>query len=147
MLKTPNNYYFIYEFCNNGCLEDLLYSKGNFTEAEAIHILKQLVNAYTTLVDEHIMHRDLKPANILLHNDTIKLADFGFCKSMNSATDLTKTMVGSPVYMAPEVLKGLSYNSKAEIWSLGCVFFELLFGECPFEDYSISDLINSIDNK
>lgn len=147
MLKTPNNYYFVYEFCNNGTLEDLLKTKVTFSEEEAIHIFKQLVNAYKTLVEEHIMHRDLKPANILLHNDQIKLADFGFCKSMNTKDDMTKTMVGSPVYMAPEILRNFSYNSKAEIWSLGCVFFELLFGECPYEDNSISDLINSINTK
>jgi len=59
---------------------------------------------------------------------------------------MTKTMVGSPVYMAPEVIKGKEYNSKAEIWSLGCVLFELLFGECPFEEASISKLIIRIDN-
>jgi serine/threonine-protein kinase ULK/ATG1 len=47
---------------------------------------------------------------------------------------MTATMVGSPIYMAPEVLKGNSYNSKADIWSLGVVFFECLFGYCPYED-------------
>jgi serine/threonine protein kinase len=52
------------------------------------------------------MHRDLKPDNILLHNGIIKLADFGFCKILNSPEDLAQTMLGSPIYMAPEVLKG-----------------------------------------
>ena len=55
--------------------------------------------------------------------------------------DLTQTMVGSPIYMAPEVLKGCSYNSKADIWSLGVVIYECLFGYCPFEDKSIARLI------
>lgn len=52
------------------------------------------------------MHRDLKPDNILLHNGTIKIADFGFSKMLKSPTDLAQTMLGSPIYMAPEVIKG-----------------------------------------
>lgn len=52
------------------------------------------------------MHRDLKPSNILLSDGIIKLADFGFCKSLESHRDLAQTMLGSPIYMAPEVLKG-----------------------------------------
>lgn len=52
------------------------------------------------------MHRDLKPDNILLHNGQIKLGDFGFCKSLETTTDMAATMLGSPIYMAPEVLKG-----------------------------------------
>jgi serine/threonine protein kinase len=52
------------------------------------------------------MHRDLKPSNILLHNEKIKLGDFGFCKTLENSKDLAQTMLGSPIYMAPEVLKG-----------------------------------------
>ena len=62
---------------------------------------------------------------------------------------MTKTMVGSPIYMAPEILKGLNkinkgytYSVKADIWSIGVVYFEMLFGFCPFEDSTITRLIN-----
>ena len=92
------------------------------------------------------MHRDLKPANILLHNDMIKLADFGFCRFLDSDKDMATTMVGSPIYMAPEVIMGQNYNHMAEIWSLGCVIFELIFGQCPFEEKSIAKLIGRIKN-
>ena len=94
------------------------------------------------MIKENILHRDLKPSNILFHNGVIKIADFGFCKSLLSPSDLTTTMVGSPIYMAPEVLKELPYNSRADIWSMGVVFFECLFGYCPYEDQSIAKLIN-----
>ena len=65
------------------------------------------MNAFKVLVKEKVLHRDLKPSNILIHsNGDIKIADFGFCKSLLNENDMTKTMVGSPVYMAPEILKG-----------------------------------------
>lgn len=52
------------------------------------------------------MHRDLKPDNIFLHNGKAKLGDFGFCKTLKAEENMTKTMLGSPIYMAPEILKG-----------------------------------------
>jgi serine/threonine protein kinase len=91
------------------------------------------------------MHRDIKPSNILLNNGVIKLADFGFCKPMKDSKDLAQTMLGSPIYMAPEILKGEIYTMKADIWSLGVVLYEMLYGFCPFEERSIARLINLID--
>lgn len=76
----------------------------------------------------------------------IKLADFGFCKELLKETDMTQTMVGSPIYMAPEVLKGLIYDSRADIWSLGVILYEMLYGFCPYEESSIPKLISMIDN-
>jgi serine/threonine-protein kinase ULK/ATG1 len=85
------------------------------------------------------MHRDLKPSNILIHNGIYKLADFGFCKPMEDTMgDVTATMLGSPIYMAPEVLRGFAYDNKADVWSLGAVLYELLIGRCPFEEKSIA---------
>ena len=52
------------------------------------------------------MHRDLKPSNLLFHNDIIKIADFGFCKTLMHEKELSETMVGTPIYMAPELLNG-----------------------------------------
>ena len=88
------------------------------------------------------MHRDLKPSNILMHNGKIKLGDFGFCKSLENQRDLAQTMLGSPIYMAPEVLRGEIYTIKADIWSLGVVVYEMAFGFCPFQESSIARLIN-----
>jgi serine/threonine-protein kinase ULK/ATG1 len=91
------------------------------------------------------MHRDLKPDNILFHNQVLKLGDFGFCKSFKEAdNDMTATMLGSPIYMAPEVLKAETYTSKADMWSLGVVLFEMLYGYCPFETGSIAQLIAKV---
>ena len=90
----------------------------------AIDYLVQILNAFKTLVDNNIMHRDFKLANILLHDGTIKIADFGFAKILGNE-QLTTTMLGSPLNMAPEVLAGKEYNNKADIWSIGTCLYEV----------------------
>lgn len=104
MLRTVNNYYLIYEYCNGGTLADLLEKRRFLPETEALKIFSQILEAFKILVRENILHRDLKPTNILFHNGVLKIADFGFCKEMKE-NSMAKTMVGSPIYMAPEVLK------------------------------------------
>lgn len=104
-------------------------------------MFRQLLEAFKILNKYNIMHRDLKPDNIFFHNGCLKLGDFGFCKTLGNANDMASTMLGSPIYMAPEVLKGEAYTSKADIWSLGVVFYEMIFGFCPFQSNSIAKLI------
>ena len=147
MLKTANNMYLVYEYCDGGTLEDLLQKKHHLSEVESLKIFQQLLNAFKAIYKENILHRDLKPSNILVHNGVVKIADFGFCKKMSGPQELTFTMVGSPIYMAPEVLKGYPYNIKADVWSLGVVLYELLFGICPYEEKTLPALINLIDKK
>lgn len=92
-----------------------------------------MLNAFKTLVKNKIMHRDFKLANILIHDGEIKIADFGFSKLLNNE-EFTETMLGSPLNMAPEVLGGTQYNTKADIWSIGTCFYELLFGTYLFDN-------------
>ena len=138
MLKTVNHYYFVYEYCNGGTLEDKMRQKKYFSEDEALPILRQIINAFRSLYSDNIIHRDVKPSNILFHNDVIKIADFGFCKQLNEQNELCLTSVGSPMYMSPEILLGNSYGINSEVWGVGCVVYEMLFGECPFE---VSDFL------
>jgi serine/threonine protein kinase len=105
------------------------------------------LEAFQVLNKYNIMHRDMKPDNIFFHNGVIKLGDFGFCKNLNSADEMTKTMLGSPIYMAPEVLKGEIYSNKADIWSLGVVLYEMIYGMCPFQSNSIANLIEVLNSK
>ena len=75
--------------------------EGKFEEEKALSYFKDLLKAFQILTKSNIMHRDIKPSNILLNNGIIKLADFGFCKPLKDARDLSQTMLGSPIYMAP----------------------------------------------
>jgi len=141
LLRTSNNYYFVYEYCNGGTLSNQITQQHHFSEAKSLEILAQLLVAFKSLLQFKIMHRDVKPSNILFHNGVVKLADFGFCKPLQFEQQMVQTMLGSPIYMAPEVLKGLPYSMKADLWSLGIVLHEMLFGFCPFEEKSIAKLI------
>ena len=125
---------------------DLINREGNFTEKRALNVFRQLLEAFKVLNRFNIMHRDLKPENILFNNGKVKLGDFGFCKGLKPGEHMAKTMLGSPIYMAPEVLRGENYTTKADIWSLGVVLYEMLFGICPYESKSIAMLISTINN-
>ena len=80
-------------------------------------------------------------------NNVLKLGDFGFCKPLANAEELAQTMLGSPIYMAPEVLRGEKYSMKADIWSLGVVFYRMLYGDPPFAGNNLGELILSIYQK
>ena len=143
-LQTPNNYYLIFEFCRGGTLEDIMKKEKMIEEHKAVNMFLQILNAFTELQRLNIMHRDLKPSNVLLDGSIVKLADFGFCKKMKGELDMTKSIVGSPIYMAPELLQGRYYCTKADIWSLGVMLFEMIHGRCPYEENSIPALLDKI---
>lgn len=75
------------------------------------------------------MHRDFKLPNVLKHDGVIKIADFGFAKLLGEEDEQAETILGSPLNMAPEVLDHQPYNNKADIWSIGVAFYELVFGK------------------
>ena len=89
------------------------------------------------------MHRDFKLPNILKHNGIIKIADFGFSKMLGEE-NFASTMLGSPLNMAPEILGGKEYTNKADIWSIGVCFYEMLFGKNPYTAKSIAELLKKI---
>ncbi|CAD8147889.1 unnamed protein product [Paramecium octaurelia] len=145
--KTANNIYLIMEYCNEGDLSQYIKQKKFLLEEEAVDYLLQILNGFKTLVKNKIMHRDFKLANILKHDGNIKIADFGFSKLLNDNQGLATTMLGSPLNMAPEVLNNQEYDSKADIWSIGTCFYELLFGKSPFTATNMVELLKNIQTK
>jgi len=107
-----------------------------FSEHHAAEIMEQMLSAVKHLHIHGIVHRDLKPENFLLATDEedseIKLIDFGLSKRFTSEEHHMHTVVGTPFYVAPEVLKG-DYNGQCDIWSLGVILYILLCGYPPFE--------------
>jgi serine/threonine protein kinase len=93
------------------------------------------MNGYKFLMSKGIIHRDLKPANILIKDEFYKIADFGFAKmseGQNEEERIHQTSVGSPLYMCPQILNGKQYSNKCDVWSLGIIIYELLFGKPPY---------------
>ena len=102
----------------------------------------QMSLALSYLHSKKILHRDLKPANIFLSEGkrVIKLGDFGVTKVLSNTLPMAKTKIGTPYYMAPELLLGDAYNYKADVWSLGCVLYELAALAVPFQAQKMTQL-------
>ena len=148
---------------------------GGLNEVIVRHFLKQLASALEFLRDRNFIHRDIKPQNLLLdpsplyyakakpetipyaaHEQsliplagveslpTLKLADFGFARSLPS-TSLAETLCGSPLYMAPEILRYEKYDAKADLWSVGTVLHEMMVGKPPFRASNHVELLRRIE--
>lgn len=128
--------YMVMEYVNGKTLKEVLKTRGNFTQSEAIDIINQLSDALLHAHEHGIIHRDVKPQNVMIKNDgSIKLGDFGIAL-VNDAPHLTQKdiVVGSVHYMAPEVAEGKSATIQSDVYSLGVTFFELITGKLPFTD-------------
>lgn len=138
-IETMNNYYLVIQYCNNGDLEKYLAKVGKLPESQAVYFLMQIMNGFQILNSHKIMHRDFKLANVFLHDDTVVIGDFGFAKK---GVDVTKTKLGTPITMAPELLvgNGAEYTNKADLWSIGIVFYQLLFNKIPFDVRNYDEL-------
>lgn len=146
-LEDDENFYLILEYCAGGDLSRLI-KKGKLSEDKAKDISKQLVNALRYLSKKNIFHRDLKPQNILLTEDhNIKITDFNFARTLYE-TDLAQTLCGTPLYMAPEIIAAESYTTKADLWSIGIILYEMIYGEHPYgKTFTILDLAKKIKTK
>ncbi|KAE8452481.1 Serine/threonine-protein kinase [Mollisiaceae sp. DMI_Dod_QoI] len=148
---------------------------GGLNEVIVRHFLKQLASAMEFLRERNFIHRDVKPQNLLLLPSPqylaktkdrqlvmsasreammpvvgltslpmLKIADFGFARSLPS-TSLAETLCGSPLYMAPEILRYEKYDAKADLWSVGTVLFEMMTGRPPFRANNHVELLRKIE--
>lgn len=124
----------VMEFVEGGKLTDLII-KFKFSESDIASVLKETLIALKYLHEHQRIHRDIKSDNILIkENGDIKLADFGFCVQLQNEKEQRKSVVGTPYWMAPEVIKGVNYGFKVDIWSLGILALEMCDGEPPYMD-------------
>ncbi|EGF83132.1 hypothetical protein BATDEDRAFT_21556 [Batrachochytrium dendrobatidis JAM81] len=144
---------------------------GGLHETVIRHFLAQLVASLEFMRSKSLIHRDLKPQNLLLCPaslgqpdvrlkpirpnipavtvpalPTLKLADFGFARAL-PAQSMASTLCGSPLYMAPEILRGDKYDAKADLWSLGGILYEMITGRPPFNAQNHIELLRKIESR
>ncbi|XP_076939609.1 serine/threonine-protein kinase SAPK2-like [Bidens hawaiensis] len=138
VLLTETHLAIVMEYANGGELFDRICTAGRFSEDEARFYFRQLISGVSYCHSMQICHRDLKLENTLLHESStttrLKICDFGYSKS-SVLHSQPKSTVGTPAYIAPEVLSKKEYDGKiADVWSCGVTLYVMLVGAYPFED-------------
>lgn len=144
--QDENLFYVVMELCQGvelfTMIEHKIQQNGTFTESETAEIMKALLMAINHCHSKPIAHRDIKPENIIVGSDGyIKLIDFGLSKKVKIHE--CKTIVGSPYYIAPEVLSE-NYSIECDIWSLGVILYIMLSGKIPFDGANAQEVFAKI---
>lgn len=133
-VTSTENLYIILEYCEGGSLNSMIKNFGKFPETLVALYLGQVLKGLLYLHEQGVIHRDIKGANILVMRDgLVKLADFGVATKGNVGES---TVVGTPYWMAPEVIQLSGASTASDIWSLGCTAIELLEGTPPYSNFA-----------
>lgn len=150
LLENEKNYYLVQEYVSDGTLKDLVEERNDeqepLSEQEVNAIAQQLFATLNYMHKKKYVHRDLKTENIMMGNKErleIKVADFGFAVKLREGED-EETLLGTPAYIAPEILKRVPYDEKVDIWSAGVILYELLSNESPFKGRNKNVLFQNI---
>ncbi|XP_036396730.1 serine/threonine-protein kinase Nek5-like [Megalops cyprinoides] len=146
--EEGTNMYIVMEYCNGGDLMKRINMQRGvlFIEDQVMDWFVQICLGVKHIHDRKVLHRDIKTQNIFLTNNgtKVKLGDFGTARMLNNTMELARTCVGTPYYLSPEICENRPYNNKTDIWSLGCVLYELCTLKHPFEGSSLRQLVVKI---
>ncbi|VDD86563.1 unnamed protein product [Enterobius vermicularis] len=126
--KAERGLSIVMQYAEGGTMDNMISERKGvkFSESTVLKYFTQVAVGLEYMHAKNILHRDLKTKNILLNRKRtiVKLSDFGISKELASRS-LASTVVGTPNYLSPEICEGRSYNEKSDLWSLGCVLYEL----------------------
>lgn len=144
--EDKHHVYLVMDLVTGGELFDRIVAKGSYTEKDASHLIKQVLEAVNYMHENGVVHRDLKPENLLYYcpdeDSKIMISDFGLSKMEDSG--VMATACGTPGYVAPEVLAQRPYGKAVDVWSLGVIAYILLCGYPPFYDENDANLFAQI---
>ena len=146
LLQDDKHFFIVSEYVKSGELYDFVVKRGSLTETEVRKIIRQVYLSLNYMHKINIVHRDLKPENILmdsLDDLSVKLTDFGFATFFDD-NDLLDEVLGSPIYMPPEIILRQKYDSKVDTWSAGVVAYILLSGRPPFTGLNKEEVYSAI---
>ena len=146
--EDEKHIYIVMEFCSGGELLDILPKDRLLDEDLCLEFVRKMLVSVNHIHQIGIVHRDLKPENFLFNNTKpereLKLVDFGLSNKFSNKFEILHSTVGTPFYIAPEVLKG-NYDSKCDMWSLGVIFYLILSGELPFYGENVREVFKRIE--
>jgi len=150
--SDPSTFCIIMDYCEAGDLASrisLKWRRRQFFEEELVLAwTTQILLALECIHNKNIIHRDVKPQNLFVtKSGSLQLGDFGVAKALASSTDCAHAHVGTPYYLSPEVWQGKEYHCVADIWSAGCILYELCALHVPFEDDTMTGLMDQICNR
>ena len=123
----------VLDLCSYGGLNRVIAKGGwEFPEQHIAYVCREVLKALAFMHSRYLLHRDIKSDNVLVHEDgSVKLADFGFAAALTVEERQRTSIVGTPYWMAPELIQGTEYSSKVDVWSLGITALEMAEGEPP----------------
>ncbi|NWT46476.1 NEK3 kinase, partial [Chroicocephalus maculipennis] len=145
--EADGHLYIVMEYCDDGDLmQKIKHQGGNlFPEDTILHWFVQMCLGVKHIHDKRVLHRDIKSKNVFLtQSGRVKLGDFGSARVLAHPESYACTYVGTPYYVPPEIWESMPYNNKSDIWSLGCILYELCTLKHPFQANSWKHLILKI---
>eukprot|EP01124_Arcella_intermedia_P020313 TRINITY_DN2779_c0_g1_i6.p1 TRINITY_DN2779_c0_g1~~TRINITY_DN2779_c0_g1_i6.p1 ORF type:complete len:480 (+),score=120.13 TRINITY_DN2779_c0_g1_i6:137-1576(+) len=137
-IVDQRNLWVVMELMDGGCLTDVLeqFEYINMDESHISYVCLMTLRALNYMHTSHRIHRDIKSDNVLLNNKgEVKIADFGYAAQLTQERTFRHTVVGTPYWMAPELIRGQDYGVKVDIWSLGIMLMEMLESEPPYLEF------------
>ena len=138
-IVDDNQLWVAMEYMDGGCLTDVLeqFDSVRMSESQIARLCLETLKSLSYIHSRHRIHRDIKSDNVLLSvsKGEVKIADFGYAAQLTAQQQKRRTVVGTPYWMAPELIRGNDYGIKVDIWSLGIMLMEMAEGEPPYMEF------------